>query len=250
MAAGKRVGSTANTMKILALVARRPDGASTTELAKATGINLSTCFNIARTLTADGYLQWLPERKRYTVGSALSALAHQLTTRTRDLESLRPEMQRIANAYALTVTLWRRCSLTSMELVLVADSETALRIQMPVGQRLPVLFGGMGRLMALQAGLTDAEREAIFRGVQWGRPLAYSTFMAQARQARRRGFGMDEGYTNRAVTAVAVAVPSSTGQMQDAFSATMFLGQHSEAALHALVQELHGLAQAAGEIGT
>lgn len=244
MEAGKRVGSTVNTMKILAFVARRPGGASTTEIAKATGINLSTCFNIARTLTADGYLQWVAETKRYAVGPALSALAHQLTSRSRDLESLRPAMQRIAKQYELTVTLWRRCSLTSMELLMVAESDSAVRIQMPVGQRLPVLLGGMGRIMALQGGLTDAQREAIFEGIQWGKPLSLATFMAQARQAKRRGWGMDEGYTHRSVTAVAVPVPSESGTTEEMCSATMFINQHDAATLEALVAELKGLAQA------
>lgn len=248
VAAGKRVGSTVNTMKILGFIARHAGGASTTEIAKATGINLSTCFNIARTLTADGYLQWVAERKRYVVGPALSALAHQLTTRTRDLESLRPAMQRIAAAYELTVTLWRRCSLTSMELLMVAESESAVRIQMPLGQRLPVLLGGMGRIMAMQGGLTDDQREAIFESIQWGRPISYAAFMTQARQARRRGYGLDEGYTHRSVTAVAVPVPSASGQVEEICSATMFHGQHDEEAMAALVAELGALAASASDM--
>jgi DNA-binding IclR family transcriptional regulator len=244
--AGKRVGSTVNTMKVLDFVVRN-GGATTTEIARATAINPSTCFNIARTLTADGYLSWTAETKRYQVGPALTGLAHQLTLRRRGLENLRPAMQRIANDYQLTVTLWRRCSLSSMALEMVAESGSALRIQMPVGQHLPVLLGGMGRILALRGGLTDEQRLAIFKRIKWGRPLPFSVFMEQARQAQRRGYGLDEGFTHRAVTAVAVAVPSAGERVEEVVSATMFLDQHRAGVLKRLVGELR---QLASDVGT
>lgn len=250
LAVGKRVGSTVNTMKVLSYVAGKPAGASATEIAKATGINLSTCFNIARTLEADGYLHWLAESKRYAVGPGLTQLAHQLTTKARNLSQLQPAMQRIANAYELTVTLWHRCSMHSMELLMVAAGESAVRIEMPVGQRLPVLLGGMGRIMALQGGLTEQQLTEIFNGVHWGRALSFKTFLAQARQARRLGYGVDEGYTHRSVTAVAVPVPSAGGVVTEACSATMFLNQHGSERMAALVAELQGLALEAAAVTT
>ena len=39
-------------------------------------------------------------------------------------------MQRVANDYELAVTLWRRYSLTSMALEMVAECDSALRIRM------------------------------------------------------------------------------------------------------------------------
>jgi DNA-binding IclR family transcriptional regulator len=66
----------------------------------------------------------------------------------------------------------------------VASCNTAVNIQMPVGQRLPLLVGGMGRVMALQGGLERRERGARrSTQVHWQRPLAYTAFMAQAREA-------------------------------------------------------------------
>lgn len=241
---GKRVGATVNTMKVLEFICAHASGATTTEIAKATGINLSTCFNIARTLAAYGYLRWQADARRYSVGQALQSLAHELTIKVGDLASLKPAMQRIADRYELTVTLWKRHSLASMELLLATDSKAAVRIQMPVGQHLPVLFGGMGRIMALDGGLTDEERETLFASVHWGRPITYKTLMAQARLARRQGYGLDEGYTHRAVTAVAVAVPPIPGQpVAEICSATMFRDQHDQATMDALVADLHALAR-------
>jgi DNA-binding IclR family transcriptional regulator len=247
LAVGKRVGSTAHTMKVLTFVAFH-GGATTTEIVKATALNPSTCFNIARTLTADGYLHWIAETKRYHIGPALTAMAHHLTTRKRGLESLRPMMQRVANDYELTVTLWRRYSLTSMALEMVAECDSALRIRMPVGQHLPVLLGGMGRIMALRGGLSDEQRLADFRCIKWGRPLQFSVFMEQARMAERKGYGLDQGYTHRSVTAVTVPVPNGTEKTEEVVSATMFLDQHRAGPLKKLVAELNLIARAATEI--
>ncbi len=234
-------------MKVLSFVAAQ-GSATTTEIVKATAVNPSTCFNIARTLTADGYLHWIAETKRYHIGPALTSLAHQLTTRKRGLESLRPLMQKVANDHGVTVTLWRRHSLTSMALEMVAEGDSALQIRMPIGQHLPVLLGGMGRIMALRGGLGDEQLQSVFRRIQWGRPLQFGEFMEQARLAQRRGYGLDEGYTHRSVTAVAVAVPNGEEQVEEVVSATMFLDQHRASALKKLVVELRQIARAATEI--
>lgn len=247
---GKRVGSAVNTMKLIRYVVGRANGGATvTEIAKATGINPSTSFNIARTLSSEGYLQWLPETKRYAVGPALADLARELNAPVRDLASLRPLMQRIATDWQLTATLWHRCSQRSMQLLMVADSESAMSIQMPVGQRLPVLLGGMGRIMALQGGLTDEQRTELFSRIQWGRPITLRSFMNQARLAQKRGFGLDEGYTHRSVTAVAVPVaPQGATTVDYVCSATMFLNQHDEAGMDALVSALQALARSAARL--
>lgn len=243
--AGKHVGSAVNTMKLIRYVVSKGSGGATiTEIAKNTHVNPSTSFNLARTLASEGYLQWSPETKRYTVGAELNELAHDVSTPRLDFSSLQPLMQRIAGTWELTVTIWHRVSYHSMQLLMVAHSESALRIQMPVGQRLPLLLGGMGRIMALEGGLSDEQRTELFSKTEWGRPIALRTFMTQARLAHKRGFGLDEGYTHRSVTAAGVPVEPVGATVEYVCSATMFLNQHNDAAIAALVKDLHKLAQA------
>lgn len=244
---GKPVGGTLNTLRILRYAIEHPEPRTATEISRSLGINPSTCFNIIQTLVGEEFLEAVPNSKRYTIGAALTSLAHRLTARTRDFSPALPAMQGIADRYHATVTLWARHSPTRMELLLVATSNTAVNIQMPIGQRLPLLVGGMGRIMALEGGLTDEQRSAMFAEVSWQRPLSLSTLMAQARQAQRQGWGIDDGYMNRSVTAIAVPVrihdKTSAEPVEYVCSATMFRHQYARVALEDIAIALQGAAE-------
>jgi len=240
---GKPVGGTLNTLRILRYAIEQPEPRTATEISRALGINPSTCFNIIQTMVGEEFLEAVPESKRYTIGAALSNLAHRLTERSRDFSPALPVMQEIADRYHATVTLWGRHSPTRMELLLVATSNTAVNIQMPIGQRLPLL---VGRIMALEGGLTDAQRSAIFAEISWQRPLSLSALMTQARQAQRQGWGIDDGYLNRSVTAIAVPVriddPAASEPIEYVCSATMFRHQYARIALADIATALQGSA--------
>ncbi|CAN5327441.1 IclR family transcriptional regulator [soil metagenome] len=243
-APGKSVGAALNTVQLLRFAAGRGSPWSSTEAARALGMNASTCFNTIRTLVGEGFLESNAATRRYSIGSELDALARLLIARAPDLEPLRPAMQQLADRYKVTVTIWTRRSATHMELLQVASSNSALNIQMPVGQRLPLLVGGMGRLMALEGGLSKEARESLFNGIAWQRPLTLSTFMTQSRQAQRNGWGIDDGYLNRSVLAIAAPVrlqPIGT-PLDYVCSATMFREQHQRAVLEELARQLQGLA--------
>ena len=85
--------------------------------------------------------------------------------------------------------------------------------------------------------------------------------MVQARKAQRLGWGLDDGFMNRAVTALAVPVPAvplagDAGPANEAggketeyvCSATMFRHQYSSAVLSDLAGALMSVAQRAGRL--
>jgi DNA-binding IclR family transcriptional regulator len=244
-AAGKPVGATLNTVQLLRFAAEQRLPWSATEAARALGMNASTCFNTIQTLVSEAFLEADERTRRYTIGSALDSLARRLIARGPDLEPLRTQMQELADQYKVTATVWTRRSATQMELLQIASSNSALNIQMPVGQRLPLLVGGMGRLMALEGGLTRESREALFKSITWQRPLTLTAFMTQARQAQRSGVGVDDGYLNRSVLAIAVPVRSQPpgAPLDYVCSATMFREQHPREVLDRLALELQRLAK-------
>ena len=243
------MGAAHSAVRILQFAIEQPDPWTTTEAARALALNPSTCFNIVRTLVGADFLEAVADTKRYTVGATLVGLAHRLTERSRDFSALRPPMQALADRYKVTVTLWRRFSPSRMELLVVASCNTAVNIQMPVGQRLPLLVGGMGRVMALEGGLTDEERRAAFAQVHWQRPLTYTAFMSQAREAKRVGWGVDDGYMNRSVTAVGVPVRTgSASEVEYVCSVTMFRHQYATVALRDLGKALQPIAALAAGV--
>ncbi len=241
---GKPVGASLSTMRLIGYAVDQGGSWSSAEAARALALNPSTCFNIVQTLVAEGYLAPGDAAKRYTVGPLLRALAQRLAAQSLDLSTVRRAMQAVADRWKVTVTLWHRRSARRMELIAVATCNTAVNIQMPVGQTLPILVGGMGRIMALQGGLTDQERQAAFDEVVWQRPLSLDALLTQSRQAKRLGWGLDDGYMHRAVTAAAVPVlPAVPGEpVEYVCSATMFRHQYARVALLSIAEALRPVA--------
>ncbi len=242
--AGKPVGAALNTVRLLQFAIEHPQPWTATEASRALGLNPSTGFNLVQTLLGEGLFEPAGDGKRYRVGARLNGLAQRLIAQSRDFSAARPLMQALADRFKVTATLWQRRTPTRMELLLVASCNTAVNIQMPIGQRLPVLVGGMGRIMALQGGLSDELRQQVFAQIKWQRPLTLTALLAQARQAQRQGWGLDDGYMNRSVMAVAVPVrPALPAEpVEYVCSATMFRHQYSRVALQDMADALQGVA--------
>lgn len=250
MPAGKPVGATHSTMRLIGYAVDRGEAWSAAEAARALALNPSTCFNMVKTLVGSGHLEMADDHKRYVVGAELRALAHRLVSRSPDLTPVLPMMQAVADRWKVTVTIWHRRSPTRMELIAVATCNTAVNIQMPVGQRLPLLVGGMGRIMALQGGLTDQQRQAAFDEVHWQRPLTMATLLTQARQARRIGWGLDDGYMHRSVSALGVPVRQGTrgDVVEYVCSATMFRHQYARVAMLQIADALKPVAARVAQV--
>ncbi|GAB2885340.1 hypothetical protein LSG25_18795 [Paralcaligenes sp. KSB-10] len=252
LAAGKVVGAAFQATRLMTYAANCHVPWSAADAARELGLNPSTCFNLVQTLLAVGWIagaDLIGPGKRYVLGSSFVNLAHRTASRTVDLREVMPRLQGYADRWKVTATIWQRQSLTRMELVAVASCHTAVNVQMPIGQRLPILMGGMGRVLALQSGLEDATREAIFNELRWDRSLTFAQFMAQARKAKRVGWGLDEGYMNRSVTALAVPVSSNADRIVEyVCSATMFRHQYATAVLPSLANALMPIASGVSEI--
>ncbi len=248
LSTGKAVGAAFQATRLMAYAVNSHAPWSAADAARELGINPSTCFNLVQTLLAVGWLataDLIGSGKRYVLGSSFVNLAHRTASRTLDLREVMPRLQEFADRWKVTATIWHRQSMTRMELIAVCSCQTAVNVQMPLGQRLPVLMGGMGRIMALQGGLESSDREAMFNDLRWDRALSFAQFMSQARKARRIGWGLDDGYMNRSVTAIAVPVPAGADQaVEYSCSATMFRHQYASAVLPSMASALMPIADA------
>lgn len=237
------VGGALRTVAILDFVAGSHHPVSATDIARATGLNPSTAFNITKTLVASGYLQTDPGSRRYTTGAALQALSRKVAQQAQPHELARLPMQGFANRFEVVVSLWRRISRYSISMLLAAENQAATRIQVAASVRLPLLHGSMGRLMAYGGGLSDAERKDVFAVVNFERPLSYRSFMQQAKKAAEVGWSIDDGHIRSAVTSVSVPVHTGTDTLEHVCTATMFRGQYKGEGLELLAAELRKVAQ-------
>lgn len=223
----KVVGATLNTMSILRYLSRADRPIRVSYIARETGIVPSTVFNILRTLSSEGYVRFHPDSKSYSMGAAILGLTSGVASAESFLAAAKPRMEEIARAYNVTVTIWQRIAREKMILRAAAESRSSLRILMNVGHQLPILVGGMGRVMARQSGMPENEIREIFEKMRKHTDISFEEYLLQADQALEKGWGVDDGITTAGVSAVSAPVLMPNLPVTWVSSATMFHGQHT-----------------------
>jgi DNA-binding IclR family transcriptional regulator len=249
-APGKVVGAVAGAIKILRYLAdsRVPVGVS--RIAKDTRLNTSTSFNILRTLAMEDFVHFDPISKTYSLSLGIMEIAKGATALGGDIGSLRPAMERMAHDHGVTITLWQPVSEERKVLILSALTRNAMRIQMQVGQRLPILMGATGRVFGAFSDQSRAVLKRRFNEIRWDRPPSFEQFLAQVKETRDKGYAVDDG--NFAMGTVSMAVPifDRAGKPIMAVTATMFTGQYRQERVDEIIGDLQQFAVHAGRIAT
>ena len=230
-----------NAIRILRYLTEKGAPERAADIARHLAINPSTCFNILRTLVAEDMVDFNPLSKTYTTGLGLASLVEQLVTQGQRLQMALPSMREAATRFGATITLWRRFGTDRIVLLHSESSPTELHIDMPVGQRLPILMGASGRLFVGRLGLSDEDLRLAFEPIRWARPLSFETYLREVNRARRRGWAVDDGYFSAGVLAIAAPVCDTSGHIAFTVSAVMIRGQRSEADVEVIGEALRDL---------
>lgn len=230
-----------NAVSILRYLSHTGAPERAADIARHLSINSSTCFNILRTLVAEDVVDFNPLSKTYSAGLGLARLVEQLVTRGQRLQLASPLMHDLAAEFGVTVTLWRRMGTDRIVLVSSESSPTNLHINMPTGQRLPLLMGASGRLFTGRLGLTQEQLLEEFNKIRWARPISFETYLQEVALARRRGWACDDGYFANGVLAIAAPVQDQTENIAFTVSTVMIRGGHDEAQINALGEAVRDL---------
>ena len=239
--AGVIVKPVVNAIRILRYLTQKGAPERAADIARHLGINQSTCFNILRTLVAEDVVDFNPLSKTYTAGLGLARLVEQLVTQGQRLQSALPLMREFAAQFEVTVTLWRRMGVDRIVLMHSESSPTKLHIDMPPGQRLPILMGASGRLFVGRMGLDEGALREAFEPMRWARPLTFEAYVREVNRASRRGYAVDDGYFAPGVLAVAAPVCDAGGDIAFTVSAVMIRGQRSDLQIDELGEALRSL---------
>lgn len=228
------VGSVVQALSVLRYIARTREPAGVTAIARALQINPSSCFNILRTLVAEGFLERDDATKTYVLGVAPLDLARSVIDENGAFPYLRPDMQRVADTFSVTTTLWRMTRGERWVMVGLAESLALARIHMTVGQRLPLYCGAMGRVLAAHRALPQSEMLSRFKAVRWHRAPTVEEYLEQVEETAERGWGLDENQFNQFFSSIAAPVIDSADRVRFCVTQTMFAGQHSPVELRDL----------------
>src|SRR5690606_16148481 len=124
---------------------------------------------------------------------------------------IRSRLEETAQAYSIAIGLWRMLPRDRMVLSGFAEGSNQMRIHMPVGQRLPILVGAVGRAVAAHLDLSTEELRKGFDALRWQGPLTFEEYVEQVERAKRLGYGFDKGNFAPGVNTVAVVIVDHAG---------------------------------------
>lgn len=240
-----RVGSVANATAILRhLAVARPQGVNA--IARELALSPSSCFNILKTLTDEGFLDFQPETKTYSIGIAAIQLFQFPSGLGAWLEWLERELHRLCLDLQLSSGLWQVRG-NRVVLLKAMESSLATRIHLAAGQRLPKYLGAMGRCIAAAEDVGAGKISDIIASLRWQRAPTAEAYLRDMRAAKERGWSLDEGNYLSGVVTLAAAISNGRGHVSHCLTATSFSGQHFPGQLNEIGDRLAKLAAEASE---
>jgi DNA-binding IclR family transcriptional regulator len=238
-----KAGTVGSAMAILRLLAdsERPMGVNA--IARELSLAPSSCFKILKALLADDFVEIDEGTKGYSLGSGAILVARRALDPSRVFGLIRSRLEETAQAYSIAIGLWRMLPRDRMVLSGFAEGSNQMRIHMPVGQRLPILVGAVGRAVAAHLDLSTEDLQKGFEELRWQGPLSFEEYVEQVERAKRLGYGFDKGNFAPGVNTVAVVIVDHAGIVRYGLSGIMFNGQHDSKVTEKIAKELIELAR-------
>ncbi len=215
----KLVGALVSGLRVMRYLGSMGTPVGVSRVARDLRLNSSTCFNLLKTLVHERLVTFDEASKTYSVGLGLVEMAKGALEQASYVRMLRPHLEQVALRHRVTATLWNRIPGHRVLLVDRADVESAVRVHMSIGQRLPMYIGALGRCMAAHSGLSDAELRSLITELRWDAAPNFEEYRIEVEHARRLGYAVDRGQYVKGVTAASAPILDRAGQPIMAISA-------------------------------
>lgn len=243
----KPVGAVANAIAILRALAQAAQPVGVAWLARETGVSVSTCFNILRTLTHERLISFDVNTKTYAIGAGILELSLPILG-ANQAHIIRPELERLTNAHGTLICLWQFVKTDRIVLIDRVAAPEIVRVEMPEGARLPAFAGAIGRCYAALLNLPEKALRAAFTPVKWQSPPSFDEYCHDAERAREEGFALDTGQLFTGLDTVAALVPDRAGKARLGISGIAITGTKDLQGLRALGNDLCDTADWISEI--
>jgi DNA-binding IclR family transcriptional regulator len=204
---------------VLRLLGRSDAPLGLQSIARELGLVPSTCLHVLRALVAEELVSFEPDTKRYSLEAGVLTLARHWLRRNRFTDLAQPVLDRIAQAYDVTVLGVHIVGLDHIIVVAASQSGQNFQLSTQIGSRFPALISATGRCIAAFGDHSEAELEARFRTLRWDEPPTFDEWKAQVRETRDQGFAVDAGNYISGVTVVAAPVWKAHGNPSHALVA-------------------------------
>lgn len=201
--------------RILTLIAKRDTLMTISDLSRELNISKSTVHGITRALEAVGAVTRDEKTKRYTLGMTLLELAGSGYERIDLKDIARPIMEDLMRSTQQSVFLGIRSN-EHVSIIDIVESTQDLKITAPIGTRVPLLAGAIGK--AFLSSMEEDRAISLIQTIGLRRFTEKSVtdsdrYMKEVEEARTTGYGLDDEEYIQGVRAVAAVIQSSTRQM-------------------------------------
>lgn len=195
-------------LDVLKLLCRRGEPLGVTEIATILAISKSTTYGILQALGEEGLIHKDTATKKYSVGRELENLARLILKGQDIIAQARPILERLVQEVEESVFLGMRENDT-VKVIEVVEAKKSIKITAPVGMRLPITAGAIGKLFLS----TRRDREIIAFLKEKGLPrytdnsiTDLETFLQEIRKTRELGYSTDREEYLRGVNALATFI--------------------------------------------
>jgi DNA-binding IclR family transcriptional regulator len=204
---------------VLRLLGKSDTPLGVQSIARELGLVPSTCLHVLRALVAEEFVSFDTDTKRYSLEAGVLTLARQWLRRNQFNDLAQPALDRIAQAFDVTVLGVHVVGLEHIIVVTVSQSGQNFQLSTQVGSRFPALISATGRCIAAFGDHTEAELETRFKTLRWDEPPTFEEWQAQVHQTRAQGFAIDAGNYISGVTVVAAPIWKTRGKLSHALVA-------------------------------
>ena len=209
----RQVPAVSRALAILRFLARSAEPVGVNPMARELDLVPSTCLHILRVLQDEGLVDFDSKTKRYSIGIGILPLARSALQRNTFSTLIQPKLSDLSQKFGVTSIATQLAEPGQMIVVALSQSNLPFRLQVDLGSRFPALISATGRLFAAFNVQDEAALKSGFDKLVWDHPPAFETWMEEVREARDRGYSVDQGTYISGVTVVAVPVFGSNNAM-------------------------------------
>ena len=238
----QRVNAIANGYLILKSLATQSEEQGVTEIANATRISPSSCFNILRTLVDLDLAAFDEKTKRYSLGLGIFELARNGLSHDSVLAAAQPMLITLAQRHNATLSLWDIVNETEAVLIAMGENSAAARVSLQIGSRQPLGAGATGRANLSMHQENIPWMKAKFAEVTWQGPITFDEYLSDIHQAQELGYAIDRDRFNLGISTVAAAFDERKTGRRYCLTAVLLSGAHDDDSIHVVGCDLKSAA--------
>lgn len=208
-----KVNAVRNAYSILKHLADLSMPAGVSDIARETGISPSSCYNILKTMVDLGLVGFQQHTKRYELGIGIFELAKNGMTNRKILATAQPILTSLAEEYSCQTGLWEYFEGNRI-LLAMGESQTIARLNIQVGQIIPVGAGSAGRALMAKYLHDPKKLKAAFDLVDWRGDITFEDYLTDIRNTIQDGYSIDRNKLYPGVTTISSAFEDVVAQRQ------------------------------------